>query len=64
MKMVNILITLAKVTFLGLLEITICLNKYYGVKISIHHVTNNILSCDSNYLRSGLSATSITYAWH
>ena len=64
MKMVNILIMLAKVTFLGLLEIIFCLNKYYGIKISIHHVTNKILSCDSNYMRSGLSSSSITCAWH
>ena len=35
---------------LGLLKIKLFWNKGYGVMISVHGITNKILSCDSNYI--------------
>ena len=46
--MVAILIMLAKLAILGLLKINVFLNKGYDVIISVHDITNKILSCDSN----------------
>ena len=39
----------AKLAFLSLLKITEFQNKGYDVIISVHDVTNTILSGDSNY---------------
>ena len=39
-----------KLATLGLLKIRIFLNKVYGVIISVHGVTNKILSRDWNYI--------------
>ena len=39
-----------KLATLGLLKIRIFLNKVYGVIISVHSVTNKILSRDWNYI--------------
>ena len=46
--MVAILIMSAKLAILGLLKINAFLNKGYDVIISVHGITNKILSCDSN----------------
>ena len=48
--MVAILIKSAKWATLGLLKIKGFLNKGYDGIISVHNVTNKILSCDSNYI--------------
>ena len=48
--MYAILIMSGKLATLGLLKIYIFWNKGYDVKISVHDVTNNILSRDSNYI--------------
>ena len=52
--MFAILMTSAKMAILGLLKIILFLklfcNKSYDVMISVHDVTNKILSCDSNYI--------------
>ena len=40
----------AKMAALGLLKMTVFWNKVYDVIISIHDVTNKILSRDSNYI--------------
>ena len=42
--------TLAKLASLGLLKIKVFRNKSYDVMISVHGVTNEILSRDSNYI--------------
>ena len=39
-----------KMATLGLLKIYVCWNKSCDVIISVHNVTNNILSHDSNYI--------------
>ena len=52
--MFAILMTSAKMAILGLLKIILFLklfcNKSYDVMISVHDVTNKILSCESNYI--------------
>ena len=48
--MVTILIMSAKMATPGLLEITVFWKKGYDVIISVHDVTNKILSRDSNYI--------------
>ena len=48
--MYAILIMSGKLATLGLLKINIFWKKGYDVKISVHDVTNNILSRDSNYI--------------
>ena len=40
----------AKMAILGLLKIKVFWNKGYDAIVSIHDITNNILSCDSNYI--------------
>ena len=47
--MVLILMRSAKLAKLGLLKIKVFLNKGHNVIIIAHSVTNNILSCNSNY---------------
>ena len=47
--MVLILMMTAKLATLGILEIKIFSNKSYDVIISVHDVTNKILSRESNY---------------
>ena len=47
--MVLILMMTAKLATLGILEIKIFWNKSYDVIISVHDVTNKILSRESNY---------------
>ena len=47
--MVRILIMLAKMGTLGLLEIKLFWKKVYDVIISVHDVTNKILSRDLSY---------------
>ena len=47
--MVTILIMSAKMAALGVLKITVFLNKVYGIIASVHDVTNRILSHDANY---------------
>ena len=49
-NMVTILMMSAKMTTLGLLKIKVFWNKGYDVIISVHDVTNKILSRDSNYI--------------
>ena len=49
-KKITILMMSAKMATPGLLKITVFWNKGYGVIISIHDVTNKILSRDSNYI--------------
>ena len=49
-NMITILIMLAKMATPGLLKIKVLLNKDDNVIISVHDVTNKILSCDSNYI--------------
>ena len=46
-NMVAILIMSAKMATLGLLKVKVFWNKGYDVIIYVHHVTNQILSCDS-----------------
>ena len=48
--MVTILIMSAKMATPGLLKIRVFWNEGYDVIISVHDVTNKILSCDSNYI--------------
>ena len=48
--MVAILMMSAKMATLGLLKIKVFWNKGYDVIISVHDVTNKILSRDSNYI--------------
>ena len=48
--MVTILMMSAKIATLGLLKIKVFWNKGYDVIISVHDVTNKILSRDSNYI--------------
>ena len=48
--MVAILMMSAKLATLGLLKIKVFWNKGYDVIISVHDVTNKILSRDSNYI--------------
>ena len=48
--MVTILMMSAKVTTPGLLKIRVFWNNGYDVIISVHDVTNKILSRDSNYI--------------
>ena len=40
----------AKLAALGLLKMKLFSNKDYDVIISVHYVTNKILSFDSNYI--------------
>ena len=47
--MVTTLMMSAKIATLGFLEINIFWNKGYDVIMSVHDVTNKILSRDSNY---------------
>ena len=47
--MVTILMTPVKMAAPDLLRIKDFWKKSYGVIISVHDVTNKILSCDSNY---------------
>ena len=47
--MVKILMMSAKMATPGLLKITVFWNKGYDVIISVHDVTNKVLSRDSNY---------------
>ena len=49
-KKVIILMMSAKMATPGLLKITVFWNKGYDVIISVHDVTNKILSRDSNYI--------------
>ena len=46
--MAAILMISAKLATLGLLNIKLFWNKSYDVIISVHDVTNKMLSCDSN----------------
>ena len=46
--MAAILMISAKLATLGLLKIKLFWNKSYDVIISVHDVTNKMLSCDSN----------------
>ena len=48
--MVTILMMSAKITTPGLLKIRVFWNDGYDVIISVHDVTNKILSRDSNYI--------------
>ena len=48
--MVTILMMSAKMATPGLLKIKVFWNKGYDVIISVHDVTNKILSRDSNYI--------------
>ena len=48
--MVAILMISAKVATLGILKIKILWNKDYDVVTSVHDITNNILTRDSNYI--------------
>ena len=48
--MVKILMMSAKMATPGLLKIKVFWNKGYDVIISVHDVTNKILSRDSNYI--------------
>ena len=51
MKMVTILVMSAKMATPGLVKIRVFLKKIYDVIILVHDVvTNNFLSCDSNYI--------------
>ena len=49
-NMVTILMMSAKMATLGLLKTKVFWNKGYDVIISVHDVTNKILSRDSNYI--------------
>ena len=46
----TILMISVKMATLGLLRIKVFWNKGYDIKISVHDVTNKILSRDSNYI--------------
>ena len=46
--MAAILMISAKLATLGLLKVKLFWNKSYDVIISVHDVTNKMLSCDSN----------------
>ena len=48
--MVTILMMSAKITTPGLLKIRVFCNNGYDVIISVHDVTNKILSRNSNYI--------------
>ena len=48
--MVTILMKSAKITTPGLLKIRIFLSNGYDIIISVHDVTNTILSRDSNFI--------------
>ena len=48
--MVTILMMSAKITTPGLLKIRVFWNNSYDAIISVHDVTNKILSRDSNYI--------------
>ena len=48
-NMFAILMMSAKLATLGLLKKKVFLNECYDVTIYFDHVTNKILSCDSNY---------------
>ena len=48
--MVTSLMMPAKMAILGLLKIKVFWNKGYDAIVSIHDITNKILSCDSNYI--------------
>ena len=52
--MVTILMISAKMATPGLLKIKVFWKKGYDVRISVHDVTNNILSRDSNYIVDGV----------
>ena len=67
-NMITILIMSPKIATLGLLKIQVFWNKDSGVIISVHGVTNKILSRDSNYIvdeimwpKFGNSSISISY---
>ena len=47
--MVAILMMWTKLTTVGLVKIKVFWNKCYVVIITVHELTNKILSCDSNY---------------
>ena len=49
-NMVKIFMMSAKMAALGLLKVKVFWNKGYDVIISVHDVTNKILSRDSNYI--------------
>ena len=49
-NMVAILMISAKLDALGLLKVNVFWNKGYDIIISVHNVTNEILSHDSNYV--------------
>ena len=48
--MVAILMMPAKLAILGLLKIKEFWNKVYNIMVSVHHITNKILSHDSYYV--------------
>ena len=48
--MVTTLMTSAKLAILGLLKIKVFGYKGHDIIISVHDVTNKILSCGSNYI--------------
>ena len=48
--MVVILMKSAKLATLALLKIKVFSNKDYGVIVSVHDITNKIVSLDSNYV--------------
>ena len=50
LNIVEFLMMSAKLATLGLLKIKVFWNKGYDVIISVHDVTNKILSRDSNYI--------------
>ena len=47
--MVMILMMSSKLATLGLLKIKVFSNKGYNIIISVHDVTNKVLSCESTY---------------
>ena len=49
-NMVTILMMSAKMATVGLLKVTVFWNKGYDVIISVHDVTSQVLSRDSNYI--------------
>ena len=48
--MVTTLMISAKMATPGLLKIKVFWNKGYDIIISVHGVTNKVLSCDSSYI--------------
>ena len=48
--MVAILMMSANFATLGFLKIKVFQNKYHNVVVSVHDVTNKVLSHDSNYI--------------